>query len=69
MTESEKALWSRLRNKQLLGVQFCRQKPIGRFIMDVFAPKAKLVVEVDGFQHGGLNRLKQIDIVMDTSPP
>jgi very-short-patch-repair endonuclease len=51
MTESEQALWSRLRGKQLLGVQFYRQKPVGNFIVDFFAPKGKLVVEVDGSQH------------------
>ena len=51
MTESERELWSRVRAKQLLGVQFYRQKPIGNFIVDFFAPKAKLVVEVDGSQH------------------
>ncbi len=51
LTDSEKALWARLRNKQLLGIQFYRQKPIGEHIVDFFAPKAKLVVEVDGSQH------------------
>jgi very-short-patch-repair endonuclease len=51
MTESEQALWSRLRGKQLLGVQFYRQKPLGNYIVDFFAPKANLVVEVDGSQH------------------
>jgi very-short-patch-repair endonuclease len=51
MTKSERALWSRLRGKQLLGVQFYRQKPLGSYIVDFFAPKAKLVVEVDGSQH------------------
>ena len=50
-TDSEKALWSRLRNKQLLGIQFYRQKPLGEHIVDFFAPRAKLVVEVDGSQH------------------
>jgi very-short-patch-repair endonuclease len=38
LTDSEKALWSRLRNKQLLGIQFYRQKPIGEPIVDFFAP-------------------------------
>jgi very-short-patch-repair endonuclease len=51
LTDSEKALWSRLRNKQLLGIQFYRQKPIGEHIVDFFAPRVKLVVEVDGSQH------------------
>ena len=51
MTESELALWSRLRRKQLLDVQFYRQRPLGNYIVDFYAPRAKLVVEVDGSQH------------------
>ena len=51
MTDSEKALWSRLRGKQLLGVQYYRQKPIGDYIVDFYAPEANLVIEVDGSQH------------------
>lgn len=51
MTDSEQVLWSRLRGKQILGVQFYRQKPIGDCIVDFFAPRTKLVVEVDGSQH------------------
>jgi len=51
MTDSERVLWSRLRGKQLLSVQFYRQKPIGEYIVDFYAPKTKLVVEVDGSQH------------------
>lgn len=51
MTDSERRLWSRLRGKQLLGIQFYRQKPIGNHIVDFFAPKAKVVIEVDGSQH------------------
>ena len=51
LTESESALWSRLRAKRVFGVQFYRQKPIGQYIVDFFAPRAKLVIEVDGSQH------------------
>ena len=51
MTDSERALWARLRRKQLQAVQFYRQKPIGNYIVDFYAPKAKMVVEVDGSQH------------------
>lgn len=51
MTDAERLLWSRLRGKQLLGVQFYRQKPLGHYIVDFHAPAAKLVVEVDGSQH------------------
>jgi very-short-patch-repair endonuclease len=51
MTDAERLLWSRLRGKQILGVQFYRQKPLGQYIVDFHAPAAKLVVEVDGSQH------------------
>ena len=59
LTESENALWSRLRGKQLLGMQFYRQKPIGQYIVDFFAPRARLVVEVDGSQHMEENHLQR----------
>jgi very-short-patch-repair endonuclease len=55
MTRSEQLLWARLRGRQIQGVQFYRQKPIGVYIVDFYAPKAKLVVEVDGRQHLELN--------------
>jgi very-short-patch-repair endonuclease len=51
MTDAGQMLWSRLRRKQILGVQFYRQKPIGEFTVDFYAPAAKLVIEVDGSQH------------------
>ena len=51
MTDAEGRLWARLRGKQLLGVQFYRQKPLGNSIVDFYAPKAHLVLEVDGGQH------------------
>ena len=50
LTESERALGSGLRSKQVLGVQFYRQKPIGESIVDFLAPRAKWVIEVDGSQ-------------------
>jgi very-short-patch-repair endonuclease len=51
LTDAERLLWFRLRRKQLCGVQFYRQKPIGNFIVDFYAPSVKLVIEVDGGQH------------------
>ena len=59
MTDAEQLLWSRLRKKQLHGVQFYRQKPIGSYIVDFFAPGAGLVIEVDGSQHGETDHLKR----------
>ena len=51
MTEAEKLLWSRLRNKQILGLQFYRQKPLLNFIVDFYCPAANVVIECDGGQH------------------
>ena len=51
MTDAERALWSKIRGKQLKGFQFYRQKPVGDFIVDFYCPKASLVLELDGGQH------------------
>lgn len=51
MTEAEQLIWNHLRRKQILGIQFYRQKPIGPFIVDFYAPAAGLIIEVDGSQH------------------
>lgn len=58
-TDAEILLWSRLRGKQLLNVQFYRQKPIGNYIADFYAPLGKLVIEVDGGQHYEENYLQK----------
>ena len=51
MTNAEQLLWQRIRRKQILGLQFYRQKPILNFIVDFYCPKANLVIECDGGQH------------------
>ncbi|WP_188055031.1 endonuclease domain-containing protein [Sphingosinithalassobacter sp. CS137] len=51
-TLAERALWNRLRARQCAGTRFNRQFPIGPFICDFVSRSAKLVIEVDGGQHG-----------------
>ena len=51
MTDAEQLLWRKLRRKQILGLQFYRQKPILNFIVDFYCPAANLVIECDGRQH------------------
>lgn len=51
MTDAEQLLWRKLRRKQILGLQFYRQKPILNFIVDFYCPAANLVIECDGGQH------------------
>ncbi|MEW5786745.1 MAG: DUF559 domain-containing protein [Pseudomonadota bacterium] len=49
-TDAETRLWDALRRDQL-GTRFYRQRPLGPYILDFYAPKARLVVELDGSQH------------------
>ena len=52
MTEAELKLWNELRAGRLEGLQFRRQMPIDRYIADFACPIHKLIIEVDGSQHG-----------------
>ena len=51
-TEAENRLWSILRARQLEGAHFRRQHPIPPYVADFACVTARLVVEVDGGQHG-----------------
>ena len=51
MTDAERRLWWRLRNRQLGGAYFRRQQPIGRYIVDFVCLDRRVVVELDGGQH------------------
>src|SRR6266478_826661 len=51
-TDAERVLWLRLRGRRLDGWKFKRQAPIDRYIVDFFCADAKLIVEIDGGQHG-----------------
>ena len=46
----ETKLWKYI-NYEQLGVKFRRQHSIGRYIVDFYCPKLKLVIELDGNQH------------------
>ena len=50
-TDAEKALWMKLRNRQLEAVKFRRQQPIGSYIVDFVSFERKLIIEIDGGQH------------------
>ena len=51
-TDAERALWRRLRGKQLDGLKFRRQHVVGRFVLDFYCHECRLAVELDGGQHG-----------------
>jgi very-short-patch-repair endonuclease len=50
-TDAEKLLWRHLRAKQMKGLKFRRQQPIGNYVVDFVFLEKSLVIEVDGGQH------------------
>ncbi len=52
-TLSEILLWKHLKDKQVRGYSFRRQRPIGNYIVDFFCPDLMLALEIDGMSHDG----------------
>ena len=50
-TDAETILWNRIRNRQIDGHKFVRQKPIENYICDFVCREKMIVIEVDGGQH------------------
>ena len=50
-TNAEQRLWSVLRRRQLAGVRFRRQVPLGPYVADFACLSHRLIIEVDGGQH------------------
>jgi len=51
-TEAEALLWSMLRSRQMLGLKFRRQHPLGVYFADFACIEVGLIIELDGGQHG-----------------
>jgi very-short-patch-repair endonuclease len=51
-TLMQSRLWSELRKLPVYGTHFRRQVPLGRYVVDFACLRAKLVIEIDGSQHG-----------------
>ena len=49
MTKQERHLWYDYLKSH--SVRFVRQKVLGKYIVDFYSAKAKLVIELDGSQH------------------
>ena len=50
MTDAEKLIWSKIRDRQLSGAKFKRQHPLCSYIVDFVALDLKFVIEIDGGQ-------------------
>ena len=51
MTDAERMIWNRIKNRQLEGAKFRRQAMIDRYIVDFACFEKKIIVEIDGGQH------------------
>jgi len=51
-TDAERKLWAMLRRGHVAGLRFRRQQPIGPYVVDFYCSAAKLIIELDGDQHG-----------------
>ncbi|MDH4223349.1 MAG: endonuclease domain-containing protein [candidate division Zixibacteria bacterium] len=49
-TKAERLLWRNLRVKQIKGLKFRRQEPLGDYVVDFVCFEKRLVIEVDGGQ-------------------
>ncbi len=52
-TLSEVIFWNAVKNKQICGLDFDRQKVIGNYIVDFYCCALQMVVEIDGTSHDG----------------
>ncbi|MDH5684079.1 MAG: endonuclease domain-containing protein [candidate division WOR-3 bacterium] len=50
-TDAERTLWKHLRARQIDGLKFRRQEPIGQYVLDFICYEKGLVIELDGGQH------------------
>lgn len=51
-TDAERALWARVRNRQVDGHKIRFQASLGPYVADFFCAAKRLVIEIDGSQHG-----------------
>lgn len=62
MTFSEVKLWNELKNGQMLGYDFDRQRPIGNYIVDFFCKDLQLALEIDGITHDDEKQMMQDEL-------
>jgi very-short-patch-repair endonuclease len=60
-TRAALRLWQHLRSRGVDGHKFVRQEPIGPYVVDFVCRKQRLIIELDGGQHGDSKR----DVIRD----
>jgi len=56
LTETERILWERIRNRKLEGIKFRRQMPLNfgighHYVADFYSKEKMLIIEIDGEIH------------------
>jgi len=64
-TDAERKFWFAVRGRQFGGYKFKRQYPVGPYIADFVCLEQKLIVELDGGQHG-LAEHEEYDVARTT---
>jgi len=60
MTLSEVLLWNELKQKQILGFDFDRKRPVDNYIVDFYCNDLMLAIEIDGSNHH-THKVQRID--------
>ncbi len=58
-TSAEATLWDILKSRKPDGRKFRRQYSIGSYIADFCCPSEKLIIELDGDQHGEYHKIQE----------
>ena len=66
LTEAERRLWYRLRDRRLAGFKFVRQEGIGPYVADFCCREERPIVEVDGGQHAESGHDRRRDVWLTT---
>ncbi len=59
-TDAERKLWAHLRLRQLAGIKFRRQQPVGSYIIDFISFEKRLILELEGGQHAAEKEKDQL---------
>jgi very-short-patch-repair endonuclease len=65
MTFSEVKLWNELKNGQMMGYDFDRQRPMLNYIVDFYCKDVMLAIEVDGITHEDEKVIEKDEIRQD----
>jgi very-short-patch-repair endonuclease len=60
MTPAENRFWLYVRSRKMSGYKFRRQHPVGKYIVDFYCHRLRLVVEIDGSIHD-IKYIKEYD--------